>query len=242
MTPALPSPPSRPLLAALERAHAVGPAGAVVFDLDSTLLDNRPRQARILREFGAAHDLRPLLGARPEHWQGWSIVIAMQNAGLAPGEAERWAPAAKEFWRERFFTSEYCAIDDAIAGAPDYVLKIASTGAQLAYCTGRHEAMREGTVASFRRLGFPLPGAGCHLLMKPSLEESDDDWKATAHQRLRDLGRVVAVFDNEPLHLNGYFAAFPDALVVQVETDHSGRPVQITPGIQAIRDFRERRA
>ena len=39
----------------LGRAQEVGARGLVLFDLDSTLLDNKPRQARILREFGAAH-------------------------------------------------------------------------------------------------------------------------------------------------------------------------------------------
>ena len=43
----------------VERARAEGARGVVVFDLDSTLLDNRPRQARILREFGAQNGIAP---------------------------------------------------------------------------------------------------------------------------------------------------------------------------------------
>ena len=52
----------------LARVRAL-PGAVVVFDLDSTLLDNRPRQARILREFGAARGI-PALAARADRALG----------------------------------------------------------------------------------------------------------------------------------------------------------------------------
>jgi hypothetical protein len=64
----------------LADAARAGRAGVVVFDLDSTLLDNRVRQARILREFGAEKKLAPLLDARASHWTSWSIEEAMRAA------------------------------------------------------------------------------------------------------------------------------------------------------------------
>ena len=221
----------------LARARAL-PGALVVFDLDSTLLDNKPRQARILREFGVAHGIAALAVARPEHWVDWSITHAMANAGLDSDEVARWAEAAKQFWRERFFTSEYCRDDEPIAGARDYLAAVAAAGAIIAYCTGRHEPMRAGTVESFARLGYPLPGPRVQLLMKPVFELSDDDWKLEAYARLRQLGGVVAVFDNEPTHVNGYRAGFPDATVVHLATDDSGRPVTVANGVVSIRDFR----
>jgi hypothetical protein len=217
---------------------AAMPGAVVVFDLDSTLLDNKPRQARILREFGVAHGIAALAAARPEHWVDWSITHAMANAGLDSDEVARWAEAAKQFWRERFFTSEYCRDDEPIAGARDYLAAVAAAGAIIAYCTGRHEPMRAGTVESFARLGYPLPGPRVQLLMKPVFELSDDDWKLEAYARLRQLGGVVAVFDNEPTHVNGYRAGFPDATVVHLATDDSGRPVTVANGVVSIRDFR----
>jgi predicted secreted acid phosphatase len=211
--------------------------GVVVFDLDSTLLDNRPRQARILREFGLAHGLLPLAQARPEHWQDWDIKTAMRNAGLAAAEIERVAEDAKQFWRDRFFTSEYCVDDEAVPGASRFVLGVRAAGAQVAYCTGRHEAMRAGTVACFQRLGFPVPGNGVNLFMKPIFEISDDDWKETAYSRLRELGQVLAVFDNEPTHVNGYRRAFPSAIAVHLATDDSGRDVHLLDGISSVSNF-----
>jgi hypothetical protein len=222
---------------ALTRVRAARDA-VVVFDLDSTLLDNKPRQARILREFGAARGIPALASTRSEHWVDWSIQRAMANAGLGADEIARHAEDAKQFWRDRFFTSEYCRDDDPIAGAHDYLAAVVDAGGFIAYCTGRHEQMRAGTIESFVRLGYPVPGVRVELLMKPRFELGDDDWKIEAYARLRQLGSVVAVFDNEPTHVNGYRAGFPDALAVHLATDDSGRPVALADGVVSIKDFR----
>jgi beta-phosphoglucomutase-like phosphatase (HAD superfamily) len=223
----------------LERlaSPATGASAVAVFDLDSTLLDNRPRQARILRELGQARGIALLAEARPEHWQDWSIARAMRNAGLSSAEVAALLDDAKAFWRERFFTSEYCRDDAPIPGALDYLRAVVATGATVAYCTGRHRAMEAGTLECFGRLGYPLPGPRVHLLMKPEFEISDDAWKADAYARLLALGHVVAVFDNEPTHVNGYRAAFPDAIIVHLATDDSGRPVAISDGVVSIPNF-----
>lgn len=225
------------LVRVVDASSKLGPAGVVVFDLDSTLLDNRPRQARILREFGVAAKIAALASVQPHHWTSWEIKDAMRAAGMSIDEVEKHGEAAKAFWRDRFFTSEYAAIDEAVHGAQAYVEKLIETGVVLAYCTGRHEQMREGTVASFRRLGLPVPGPNVHLLMKPTFEQSDDAWKEQAYSRLRDLGTVVACFDNEPTHINGYDDAFPDAICVHLATDHSGRAVLLSNRVVSVKSF-----
>ena len=108
---------------------------------------------------------------------------------------------------------------------------------QIAYCTGRHEQMREGTLVSFDRLGLPRTGPRVHLLMKPTFEQSDDEWKEQAYSRLRKLGQVIAAFDNEPTHINGYCGHFPEAICVHMATDHSGRKVELAACIVSVRDF-----
>jgi hypothetical protein len=222
----------------LARVRALSNA-VVVFDLDSTLLDNKPRQARILRELGQARGVPELARARPEHFVDWSITRAMGNAGLDRARVRELADEAKQFWRDRFFTSEYCRDDAAIAGAREYLEAVAAAGGIIAYCTGRHEAMRAGSIESFVRLGLPVPGERVQLIMKPVLELSDDEWKLEANARLAGLGTVIAAFDNEPTHANGYRRAFPDAAVVHLATDDSGRPVTLLDGIVSIRDFRD---
>ncbi len=223
----------------LERAAAAAPVGLVVFDLDSTLLDNTPRQARILQEYGRAAGVPALRAARPEHWEGWDLGRALSNAGLAPAEVARHLGPARRFWADRFFTSRYCRLDRPAPGAAEYVRAVARAGGRIAYVPGRPRRMERGTLGVFAAHGFPLPdGDRVHLLMNPHADLGDDAWKALARTRVSRLGPVVAAFDNEPAHVNGYAQAWPDACCVHLDTDDSGRPVAVLPRIRSVRDFR----
>ncbi len=229
----------RILAAALERARSAAPRGLVVFDLDSTLLDNRPRQARILQDYGRTAGLPALLGARTEHVRGWDLEAALLRAGLSVGELRRHHAAFRRFWAERFFTSAYCQLDVPLPGAPEFVRAVAAAGARVTYVTGRPAWMEDGTRDVFRRFGFPLPdGARTHLLMKPGDGLSDDAWKSIAREAVDELGRVVVAFDNEPAHVNAYARAWPAALAVHLDTDHSPRPEEVLARIPSIADFR----
>jgi hypothetical protein len=226
------------LAGALARCAAAAPSAIAVFDLDSTLLDNRPRQAAILREFGAERGIAELAAARAAHWRSWSFRDPMRAVGLSDARIEAILPDFKAYWDERFFTSAYCRLDVPIAGAPEYVAAVVATGARVCYVTGRHEGMREGTEVSFRAGGFPQhDGDGVRLIMKPTLDETDDDFKARTHAALRALGPVAVAFDNEPTHINDYLRAFPDAMLVHLATDHSPRDVAVAAGIPSLLDF-----
>jgi hypothetical protein len=225
--------------ALLERVlgEARQPRAVVVFDLDSTLLDNSPRQARIMREYAAEVGLEPLARVQAEHWKGWDLRVPMAAVGLDAATIDQHAGPFKDYWRERFFTSDYCVDDRAIAGAPEYTRAVAEV-ARLCYVTGRHELMRRGSIASFTACGFPAPdGDRIDLLMKPTLDESDDAYKLRTYATLRGHGVLVAAFDNEPAHINGYKEAFPTALVVHLATDHSMRNIRVAEGITSISDF-----
>lgn len=223
----------------LARLGAAGRRGVCIFDLDGTVLDNRPRQARIVREFGARRGLPKLQSARADHWTTWSMKDAFRRMGVDDATVEAIYREARAWWEARFFTSEYCVEDRPVPGAPSFVRRVVESGAQIAYTTGRPEAMREGTLAVFGREGFPLPGDGSvHMFMKNDPKLHDDEFKVRVIDRLRDLGRVVAAFDNEPTHANTYRSAFPDALVVRIATEHSGRPVTLLAGIEELSTFR----
>jgi hypothetical protein len=223
----------------LARARSLGARAVLAFDLDSTLFDNRPRQARILREFGASRGLTPLGACVASHWSsGWDMKTAMRNCGLSPEQADALYTEARAFWLERFFTSEYCAEDVAIEGAAAFTHAVVGTGAQLIYVTGRHEGMRQGTLEAMRRCGLALPGEGSiQMLMKPTLRGSDDVFKREAHAHLGTLGQVIAAFDNEPTHANDYQHQFPEATVLHLATDHSGRPVELLEAVVSIPHF-----
>jgi hypothetical protein len=226
--------------AVLARANEVQARGVAVFDLDSTVFDNRPRQARIVREYGAAHGLNGLLRCQAWHFStGWDLKPAALACGLTEDEYVAHQKPLKSYWSQRFFTPDYCADDVEIVGAPRYLNALAQTGVQLVYLTGRQEDMRPGSVACLRRCGMPVPAAHgpVRLLMKPSLHESDDAYKRVAHAQLHELGTVIAAFDNEPTHVNDYAKNFPEAIAVHLATDHSGRPVTIDPRVISIPHF-----
>ncbi len=222
----------------LASAKKLGPSGVLVFDLDSTLFDNRPRQARIVREYGIAKNLATLTTCQPFHFtSGWDLRAAMTGAGLPAAEVEPLYADVKRFWAERFFTSEYCKDDIEIVGAPRFLHACLSTHAQVIYVTGRHEAMREGTVEALVKCEMPAPGGSVKLLMKPTLKENDDAYKRVAHAQVGLFGTVIAAFDNEPTHVNDYAEKFPEAVSVHLATDHSGREVTLAPRVVSIPHF-----
>jgi beta-phosphoglucomutase-like phosphatase (HAD superfamily) len=231
------------LLAALARVRSAGPGAVAVFDLDSTLLDNRPRQAAILRAYARATGLPALRAAAPRHFAGWDLSRALAAAGLRPAEVRRHAGPFHAFWEERFFTSRACRLDVPVPGAPAFVRAVRATGSRVVYVTGRPATMRAGTLAVLRAFGFPLPdGAAVTLLMKPGAGLQDDAWKAVARDAVEARGTPVLVLDNEPTHVNAYARAWPRALAIHVDTDHSGRPVEVDPAIPSVTDLRLDRA
>jgi hypothetical protein len=237
----------RDALAAVGHPDGAGPR-ALVFDLDSTLLDNRPRQARIVREYAALHGEPRLADCPPEKIVSWDLRDTARLCGCSREEAEELYPALKEFWRARFFTSEYCADDVAIPGAAEFLSAALGAGARIIYVTGRHVGMGAGTVESFRRAGFPLPSwplgpghpesdAPVQLWLKPDPEGDDDAWKERCHAQLAAQRGIAAAFDNEPTHVNGYKKKFAEARVVHLDTDHSGRAVVVLESIPSVLDF-----
>jgi phosphoglycolate phosphatase-like HAD superfamily hydrolase len=231
--------PSVALQKTLEAARKWGPEGVLAFDLDSTLFDNRPRQAKIVRDFGKAKGLSRLQACKPEDFvSGWDLEHALLRCGLSQDELESCFVDVRRFWQERFFTSAYCIEDVPIPGAKAYLDACLKTAAQLIFITGRPDDMEEGTIACLKRHGMPTPGGRVHLLMKPAEQEDDDAFKRQAHSRIPSLGELIAVFDNEPTHINDYAARFPDAFAFWLDTGHSGRDVQLHPSIISIRDFK----
>jgi len=234
---AVPGNQTRILREALQAIRPERPAAA--FDLDSTILSNKPRQARIVREFGRARGIAALSKCGPEAVVSWDLRDTMRLCGLSADEAERLDADVRRFWFERFFTSEYCKEDEPIPGAADYLQRVLRAGGQILYITGRHTGMEAGTLEAFRRARFPMPDRDqVQLWLKPSLEDDDDRWKEVCHARLLGMSGVASAFDNEPMHVNAYKRAFPDAVVVHLDTDHSGRPVEVRPDVPSILDFR----
>ena len=208
------------------------------FDIDSTILVNKARQARIVREYGRLRNDLRLAGCPPEAVITWDLRDTLRLCGLEETEIAGLIRNLVPFWRERFFTSEYCKDDLPVAGVRDFLRAVQKADGEILYITGRIPEMERGTLESFERAGFPLPdGKSVQLWLKPKMSLDDDGWKETCHARLKELRGLACAFDNEPTHVNAYKRSFPEAYVVHLDTDHSRRPVDVLPDVPSVIDF-----
>src|SRR3954466_3673555 len=108
------------ILAAIETHRAERPV--VLFDLDGTLYDNRPRTLRILHAFAAQ--------LPPEHASDGEKIRSLSytqlkyrlDETLSPlGVATSVIEAAGIAWRTRFFTDAACSDDIPVAGSVPFV-------------------------------------------------------------------------------------------------------------------------
>lgn len=212
----------------------------VVFDLDGTLMDNRPRTAAILREL--AHELRheahsaaeTLAAARAEEL-AYLLSDSLRRLGLEHPEL---LGRAESFWRTRFFSDAYLKHDIALEGAVDFVRACYDAGATIVYFTGRDlPLMSLGSFQSLRDLGFPIGVVGTELVCKPQASIPDEEFKRLEAPKLNRIGQVVAAFDNEPGNCNAFVELTPGADVVFVDTQHLPGAPALHPSVSIVGDF-----
>lgn len=229
----------------LERVAAFDPitmrAPMVVFDLDATLFDNRPRTLQILMEYAgevAAEfpDVADALGALTIENVAYLLSDTLRVVGLTHGDV---VSDITTYWRDRFFTDDYLRFDTPVDGAADYVNACHAAGATIVYMTGRDiPGMLPGTVASLRDSGFPIGLGGVEMVLKPDATMPDEAFKRNALPTLRRSGEVVAFFDNEPANCNLAQLGYPDSIVVLVDTQRVPGAPDPDAGVEPISDFR----
>ena len=240
------APRSRPggvLRAVLRRCRArrAGAPPVVVFDLDGTLMDNRPRTLAILREFAAhCRDRDADLARRLDASRPADLAYLLADSLDRMGAREHALAAEVEaFWRDRFFADGHLVHDTAVPGAVEFARACHEAGAVLVYLTGRDRPfMGSGTLQSLRDLGFPIDDPATELILKPDAATPDEAFKRLAAPGLARLGEVVAAFDNEPGNCNVFLASYPDAHVVFVETQHMPGAPALSAGVETLCDFR----
>ena len=217
------SPQQDALLArALELA---GPGKVVVLDLDSTLLDNRPRQVAILRAWAAREGRVELEALWPEQIQEWELEGAFRRAGVAPRRVRELERAARKAWRSEFWTDEALVFDLALPGAARFARELHARGATLAY-VGRRATQEAGTRASLARLGFPLDERAQLVLdaVEGKAKGAADRAREASLKTVAGLGAVVAALENEGPKVDALRERWPEALVLHVRTDGPGVP------------------
>lgn len=223
----------------VKTARAMGRKPLVLLDLDDTILATARRHVRIMAEFAAHRPAAAALAAVAPEAVRYLVVDTAKAAGV---EDAALLAELKEFWYERFFTNDYLLADDEVPGAAAFCRAVHEAGGVPVYFTGRDETMREGTVKSLARHGFPAAGANGDgspkLILKPKFDTPDLEYKSEVLIKLAKSGSVEAGFENEPAHVNLFAERCPKATMVFVDVRHSGRPIPVKAGIPAIKDFR----
>ena len=229
------------ILSEVRESYAKQERPMVIFDVDGTLLDNRPRIQKILLEYAE----QELVKVRPEEAKlvkaitldqvQYRISDTFRSLGITDLAIIN---NATVFWSERFFSDEYLDYDTPTAGVVDYVRTLYSTGAKIVYLTGRDtERQLLGTVRALRTYGFPVGIQGTELIMKPTAGTQNAMFKQRVTNYLRHYGYVVASFDNEPANINVYRRAFGKAISVLFEASHSANPPPLLTGVVKLVSF-----
>jgi hypothetical protein len=229
------------ILARCERPSGAPPR-VVVFDLDGTLFDNRPRTCAILHELAATWAERePEIAARLRAAQATSLAYHVSDSLARLGiTREDLVKEAFAFWRARFFADPHLRHDVEVPGAVAFARRAYERGASLVYLTGRDlPMMGVGTFASLRDVGFPIGVVGTELVLKPTFEMPDGEFKRFEAPRLGRIGDIVASFDNEPENCNVFAAELPGVVSVFVDTQHLDGAPALDPRVRIVGDFTE---
>ena len=217
-------------------------SSVVIFDLDGTLFDNRPRTLHILTEIASRYEEKvPQLANVIDRHRDlglfeYSVTNTLANLNVDdPEEVE----FIKQKWQDRFFSDEYQKYDIPIPGACKYVNKIHKAGATVIYLTGRDAPrMLVGAIESLRLFGFPIGILGTMMIVKEVFEEQDEVFKRNVTQYLRRLGVVEGIFENEPANSNLLQEEFPESQSFFVLTQHREDAPPLNDGISVLKDFR----
>jgi hypothetical protein len=218
----------------------------VVFDIDSTIFDVKPRTLRILKEFALSEGKK--ISPRLAEWclglRSYQLSYTIQDTALANAfpkedpQAEIFMRTLIPFWRRRFFSHAYVMMDHPSPGAVDYAQAVVDAGAEAVYLTGRDApGMGRGTRSMLEHWGFPLGQAKGELIMKPYFGMDDAEFKDEALLNLRAHADVVALFDNEPANFHVFEKNFPEAFLIFMHSNCSRKEARGVKKVYRIEDF-----
>lgn len=223
------------------QAGAGGAPPLVVFDLDGTLYDNRPRTLQILMEYADEvrsefPDVAAALATLEAERVQYLLSETLRECALTHMDVQR---DVTQYWRERFFHDDYLPYDTVTEGAAEYVRACHEAGAVVVYMTGRDiPGMLLGTMASLRDQGFPIGVAGVEVVLKPDATLPDEAFKRSSLPTLQRVGELVGFFDNEPANCNLARQIYPESIVALIDTQSVPGAPPLDPGVETITDFR----
>lgn len=210
----------------LDQAEEQGPNLTAVFDLDSTLFCTDHRTKKIIydsietQEFKDQfpEDIEKVKKIRIDS-RDWSIEDIFEREGY-----DREHPVVHfiyKKWRHHFFNNKYLDFDEPYEGAPEFVNSIKQKEAKILYLTARGEArMREGTIRSLNKWGFPLAKQE-HLILKKEEKILDSTYKHDELIKIQQNHKTILFFENEPVILNLIQKNLPEIQLFWIDSTHS---------------------
>ncbi|MCY4443745.1 MAG: HAD family hydrolase [Proteobacteria bacterium] len=214
------------------------PSVAVIFDLDSTLFNTKHRSTAIFQSFS-----RNL-----EHIQRFgNICQSMQQLGdtkeiydpieflnhhiqpkiSSPSILEK---ILRDYWRERFFHSDWLIHDKLYAGAKAFINKIyQQKHVAVVYLTARCEkALSRGTLTSLDHHQLPHPHKHnrVRLYLKPTTYTCDITYKGTYLKNIQNNFQKCIYIENEPGIVNMAVKQYPKIDSYLYASVHSGQTHQ----------------
>ncbi|MCC2677749.1 MAG: hypothetical protein K0R29_325 [Pseudobdellovibrio sp.] len=206
-----------------------------VFDLDSTLFNVSTRTQKILHEFAEAHKLDHLKDVviLPEDW---GLKEALFRKGYTVEKDLEMLQAIRDFWAERFFSSEYLHFDVPYPGAVCFVQDLKEAGCEINYLTGRdYVRMGKGSFEVLKKWGFPVTDE--NLFLKPEKSQDDELFKHDWFKKLNHSDyKKIFFFENEPVNVNAILQSCPEVEVIYLDTTHS-RKQTVTAELKRIKHF-----
>ncbi|MGZ3651181.1 MAG: HAD family hydrolase, partial [Bdellovibrionota bacterium] len=148
------------------RIRGGGKPVKVIFDLDSTVFDVKPRSLRILKEFALtprSRELSPAISDWALSLTSYKLLYTLEESARANGipatdeQARAYLKEAFRYWMARFFTHQYVTVDQPTPGAVDFANRVVDAGGVAVYLTGRDwPGMGRGTVTMLEHFGFPM--------------------------------------------------------------------------------------
>lgn len=210
----------RGVLRDVRSAARRGERPVVGVDIDDTAMNARPRLRAAAKAAGLP--TTKLVSQADLYW------------GLEGAERE----AKRAQFGARYFDDPTLThLDRPQRGAVRFLREVRKAGGRVLYVSGRWESTRATTEAMLKEKKLPL-ARSADLILNPSEQVKASDYKRALPARLRRMGKMVAMLDNEAEAVNDYHRAFPKAAHFRLGTFRFREAPERKPrGVLVIRDF-----
>jgi len=208
-----------------QQLDALAPGDIVVFDLDNTLFDTRPRTLAAATDFDA-RNVSDWFTALALPMVGHDGRATARNPALPP-PPEPVVDAFALHWDDYFWRPESLAFDTPLHAVVGWAVAAKARGLDVRYLTGRVAYLAAASHEALCRIGLePAPGA---LLCKPDLSFRTGPWKCDVLATWRREARIGWFVTEGRRDLACLQAAVPDLPRVLLDCSFESLDIALDP-------------